>query len=57
MASDLSEHIQTTPLRDTHEHLDTAAASRLTRDNQYDCFRVEVRRESAAAADGRTGGG
>ena len=34
-----------------------AAASRLMRDNQYDCFRVEAKRESvAAAAGGREGG-
>ena len=45
MASDLSEY------------LDLAAASRLTRDNQYDSFRGEVRRESAAAVTGRTGDG
>ena len=31
-----------------------AAASRLMRDNQYDCFRVEARRESVAAAAGGT---
>lgn len=54
MATELTHHIRETPLVDTHEHLKRepamGIASRIMRDDQYDCFDLAGTRASIRSA-------